>query len=98
MWCPLPSHFYIETNTPYKSGLLFDLCTYTYLQGDMFIGNINIWNRSIVFNKLKDYKNRNHFDSRPVMRKIKIIWGLMTIRERDNFIEIRKNEKDFIIH
>ena len=32
------------------------------------------------------------------MRKIKIIWGLMTIRERDNFIEIRKNEKDFIIH
>ena len=61
----------------------------------MFIGDVNIWDRSIAFNKFKDYKNKNHFDSRPMMRKIKIIWGLMTIEERDNFIKIRKNEKGF---
>ena len=98
IWCPLPENFYIETYSPYKSGLLFDLCTYTYLHGDMFIGDVNIWDRSIAFNKFKGYKNRNHFDSRPMKRKIKIIWGLMTIEERDNFINLRINEKDFIVH
>jgi hypothetical protein len=97
IWCPLPEYFYIETQTPYKSGLLFDLCTYTYLNGEMFIGDVNIWDRSIAFNKFKDYKNKNHFDSTYKMRKIKIIWGLMTIQERKNFIKIRKNENDFIV-
>ena len=64
----------------------------------MFIGDVNIWNRSITFNKFEDYKNQNHFDSTYKMRKIKIIWGLMTIQERENFIKIRKNETDFIMH
>lgn len=98
IWCPLPQYFYNKTNTPYRTGLLFDLCTYTYLNGQMYIGNINIWSRSITFNKFKDYKNQNHFDCTYKMRKIKIIWGLMTIQERENFIKIRKNETDFIMH
>ena len=45
----------------------------------MLISGIDL----LHFNKFKDYKNRNHFDSRPMKRKIKIIWGLMTIKERD---------------
>ena len=56
------------------------------------------WVDSKDFFKFKDYKNRNLFDSRPMKRKIKIIWGLMTIKERDNFINLRINEKDFIVH
>jgi len=98
VWCPLPQNYYIEANNPYKKGLLFDLCTHTYLNAEIFIGNVNIWDRSISFNKFKNYKNRNHFNSIPVMRKIKIMWGLMTMKERDNFIKIRTNEIGFIIH
>ena len=85
-----------------EKGLLFDLGHYIYLDSDGNLG-INIWRRHFHFIQKPPLVSENFhwkrglgLKSKPVKRWVKKIWGLLTVKEREQFILLRGLERGFI--
>ena len=66
------------------NGILIDLQTYIYPTCTYFMGPPNIWKRLPYITT-----NLSHnFSQKPYKRQISYIWGLLSIDEREKFIQL----------